>query len=80
MGGVPLVLIFFHMLGGVYAASTISGTGYRGIEPPRSFGENVTHVLDNGLDASSPSCFLPVSGPGPRLSDRTAETPYNAIP
>lgn len=76
MGGVPLALIFFHTLGMVYAASTISGTGYRGIEPPRSFGENATH----GLDASFPSRFLPVSGSGRRLSDRTAETPYNAIP
>ena len=44
MGGVPLALIFFHTLGMVYVASTISGTGYRSTETPRSFGENATTV------------------------------------
>ena len=44
--GVPLALIFFHTLGMVYAASTISGVGYSDIETPRSFGENVTNLLE----------------------------------
>ena len=46
ISGVPLALIFFHTLGMVYMASTISGVGYSDIETPRSFGENVTNLLE----------------------------------
>lgn len=46
ISGVPLALIFFHTLGMVYMASTISGIGYSDIETPRSFGENVTNLLE----------------------------------